>query len=75
MWFLKMLTDQNGNESSKRFIAFVAMVQVIIIANRQAFGKDVSIDKDIWWGLIALVCTGIGLAAAEFFAKKTLPKN
>lgn len=71
MWFINMLNDQNGNESSKRFIAFLGMVQILILSNRQAFGHEVSIDKDIWWGLIALVTTVLGFSAAEFFSKKT----
>ena len=73
MWFKEMLRDQNGNNSSKRFVAFIAFIQVLIMANRETFGKNVDIDKDIWWGMVALVCTGLGLAIFEFFSN--LPKG
>lgn len=75
MWFTKMLNDQNGKNSSKRFMAFLAMIQVLIIANRQVWGENVSIDKDIWWGLISLVAAGLGLSYAEFLSKKKDTKS
>lgn len=75
MWFSRMLSDQNGNESSKRMIAFLAFLQVLVLANRQAFGKDVVINQDIWWGMIILVCSGLGLSAMEFFSKRLEKKD
>ena len=81
--FIKnILTDQNGNESSKRVVIFLAMIQIMIMANRSIFGiqklmtpeghfytQPVTINQDVFWGFFSIVVVGLGMATSEFFAK------
>lgn len=86
--FIKnVLTDQNGNESSKRVIVFLAMIQLMVMVNRMLFGVQqlmtpegkyyiapVTIDLNIFWGLVGMVLVGLGFATAEFFTNNKISK-
>lgn len=65
MNYLKKLIDSESNESSKRFIALIAVVQLLIAINYSIFAKVV-VDSNIYYILVSLI---IGSSALTLFKK------
>jgi hypothetical protein len=67
-FFKKMLSDVDGQTSSKRFISFLSfLVMVGSWVGSQFFGKPV---EDVLQAFMYIVVVGLGVTAAEKFSKK-----
>lgn len=60
------LRDIDGNFSSKRIAAFIALGGVLVLAGADLFGHHPS--EYIVNALTFIACTGLGMACAERFA-------
>ena len=65
MSYLRKLIENKSEESSKRFIALIAVAQLIITINYSIFAKVV-VDSNIYYILVSLI---IGSSALTLFKK------
>lgn len=65
------LTDIDGNFSSKRIAAFIALGGILALAGADLFGHHPS--DHIIDALTFIACTGLGMACAERFAPQRGP--
>jgi len=67
---MNTLQDKNGNTSSKRVAAFVALAVAVIVTGYTLITKTAEQNVQILtpWLMFAGVC--LGIAGAEFFAPK-----
>ena len=68
-FFKKMLSDVDGQTSSKRFISFLSfLVMVGSWVGSQFFGKPV--EENVLQAFMYIVVVGLCVTAAEKFSKK-----
>jgi len=70
-WVAGFFEDQRGSASSKRAVLYWAMGLVTYMVVKNAT-TEITMNMEMFWGLIGLVIVGLGLATSEFF--KNLPK-
>ena len=65
----KMLSDVDGQASSKRFITLVAfsLLATAFVANIFA---EIPLQEFVFDGMMYLVCVGLGVTCAEKFSRK-----
>jgi len=71
VWGAGFFEDQKGSASSKRAVLYWAMGLVTYMVVKNAT-TEITMNMEMFWGLIGLVIVGLGLATSEFF--KNLPK-
>jgi hypothetical protein len=64
-----MVTDIDGNVSSKRVITFLAFVLCSVAFISNLFWK-LDIDSKLFENMMYIVVAGLGFTASEKFAKK-----
>lgn len=64
-----ILSDQNGNKSSKRLIAFLSFV-CLSIAFLISMFYEIKLPVYMWDSMMYIVCVGLGFTALEKFSKK-----
>jgi high-affinity Fe2+/Pb2+ permease len=66
-FFKKMLSDVNGQTSSKRFITLVAfgLLATAFICN---IFFEIPLQEFVFDGMMYLVCVGLGVTCAEKFS-------
>ena len=74
IWFAGFFEDQKGAASSKRAVLYWAMGLVTYMVIKNAT-TEITMNMEIFWGLIGLVIVGLGLTTSEFFKSLPATKN
>jgi hypothetical protein len=65
----RMLSDVDGQASSKRFITLIAFALLAIAFMANIFA-EIPLQEFVFDGMMYLVCVGLGVTCAEKFSKK-----
>ena len=69
-FFQRLLSDVDGQTSSKRFITLIAFTLLSIAFIVNIF-FEIPLQEFIFDGMMYLVCVGLGVTCAEKFSKKS----
>jgi len=68
-FFAKMLSDVDGQTSSKRFITLIAFT-LLAVAFVSNIVFEIPLQEFVYDGMMYLVCVGLGVTVAEKFRPK-----
>jgi len=73
-FFKKMLSDVDGQTSSKRFITLIAFALLATAFLCNIF-FEIPLQEFVYDGMMYLVCVGLGVTVAEKFSKNGAGKG
>lgn len=67
-WITRVLSDRDNSPSSKRFAAFIALANFLLLINAEVFG-GVQVSRDLLTYLLIIIGAGLFGAAFEHLGK------
>lgn len=67
-WITRVLSDRDKSPSSKRFAAFIALVNFLVFINAEVFG-GIPVSRDLLTYLLIVIGAGLFGSAFEHFGK------